>query len=248
MASGTNVKKIKKNKNIIRKGFDDLALHYDTFNDIITWGLHRIWKKKLIRLSNLKNKNIRALDLCCGSGDISLKLKFFLGENSEIFSVDFSKNMLSLFKNKIEHQKQKKGKARITLIEGDVTNLKIFKKQSIDLITIGFGLRNVQSRPKVLKECRRLLKKNAPLLILDVGKIKIPIIKLFHDFYFEKIVPKIGSLLQGFPHKMYSYLPASAKEYPSPKEISIELKKAGFTNVYYINLFFGSAVLHKAIY
>ena len=232
-----------KTKNEIKNGFDVLAKNYDFFNDAITFGLHRLWKKKIVKMSDLRNKNIKALDLCCGSGDISFILAKYLGKNANINAIDYSEKMLMVLQNKIS----KKTISNIKIIKSDVTNLSKFKNKSIDLITIGFGLRNITERKKLLLECRRVLKKGMPLLILDVGKIDNLIIKKLHNFYFEKIVPLIGKVIQKNNQKMFNYLPASAKTFPHQNILSKELLSNGFTQVTYKNLLFGSAVIHKAI-
>ena len=219
------------------------------FNDYITFGLHRLWKKKLVKSSGLKPKQAaRVLDLCCGSGDISLMFAHRLGAAGEVTALDFSAEMLGVLKKRLNGIKRQASTASIKAIQQDVTSLKNFSDHSFDAVSIGFGLRNLRGRSAALSEILRVLRPKARFLILDVGKIDQPFLKKLHAFYFERIVPLIGYFLEKArrKHDMYAYLPASSQSYPSQQKICEELKKAGFENVHYKNLLFGSAVIHVA--
>ena len=231
----------------IRKGFNELAPGYDRFNDWITLGLHRLWKRKLLALSGLEPKRGGAiLDLCCGSGDISLLFSKYLGPEAKVVALDFSAEMLAILKRRFAPYRNKEGWGKMEILQQDITSLSNFSSDSFALATMGFGLRNLQNRAAALKEIWRVLEPKGRLLVLDVGKVKITLLKSLHSFYFEKLVPQIGYLLHGQRHNMYSYLPASARVYPAPKEICKELEQAGFVRTAYRNLLFGSAVIHIA--
>ena len=231
----------------IRKGFNELAPAYDRFNDWITLGLHRLWKKKLIAFSSLgPQKGGQVLDLCCGSGDISLLFAKYLGPKGEILALDFSAEMLSVLRRRLDSYQNKKNWGTIKILQQDVTSLSNFSSASFVLAAMGFGLRNLQNRAAALKEVWRVLKPGGRLLVLDVGKVDLALLRPLHAFYFERVVPQIGHLLHGQKHNMYNYLPASARNYPPPKEICKELEQAGFIKTDYKNLLFGSAVIHIA--
>ena len=230
----------------IREGFNELAPFYDRFNDCITLGLHRLWKKKLIALSGLSpQKGGRVLDICCGSGDISLLFARHLGRRGEVLALDFSEEMLSILKKRLASLNGK-NLAQIKILQQDAASLSKVSSKSLELVSLGFGLRNIQNRSAALKEIWRVLKPGARLLVLDVGKVRLPLLRSIHALYFEKIVPKIGFLIHGRKHRMYQYLPASARQYPPPEGISKELEKAGFIKVIYKKLLFGSAGIHIA--
>ncbi len=234
----------------IHQGFDSLACQYDRFNDWITFGLHRVWKKKLLQESGFsKRENAKVIDLCCGSGDIALLFSKYLGKQSTVVAVDFSLNMLSVLKRRLEEGQRKQNNllGDVQIKMQDVSNLRNFSMSSFQLATMGFGLRNLPNRHKALKEIYRILGPKGRLLILDVGKVTFPLITQIHSFYFEKIVPRIGYLLNGKKHSMYAYLPVSARAYPNPNEICVELEKAGFAEPTYKRLLFGSAVIHMAV-
>ena len=237
----------------IRKNFDAIAGTYDRFNDIITFGMHRLWKRRAVRLTGLPRRpgpetNCHALDLCSGSGDLSLALARHLGPAQQVTSLDYSAGMLDVQRDRLARLPAAKLQdvARIEITEGDATDLSRFADASIDAITIGFGLRNVQDRARCLQECKRVLKPGARLVILDVGEVRGRIPRFFHDFYFENVVPRIGHILQGKHTEMYEYLPASARIYPTPPELVEELRTAGFADVRYKPQMMGAAVIHIA--
>ncbi len=230
----------------VKKNFSEIAASYDLYNDLITVGLHRFWKKLTVRSLGLKGrKNTSVLDLCCGSGDLTLLLTRELGPGSEITGLDFSPGMLEVMKRRVDNA----GLKDITVIikEGDAGNLEFRKDSTADGVTIAFGLRNVADRARTLREIHRVLKPGTRLAILDTGKVTLPVISALHSFFFKKIVPVIGHLISGKKHEMYDYLPASAEEYPGQEQLKKELLETGFTEVHYRNFLFGSAVLHTAV-
>ncbi|MCR9144642.1 MAG: ubiquinone/menaquinone biosynthesis methyltransferase [bacterium] len=244
----------------IRENFDAIADTYDRFNDIITFGMHRLWKRKAIRMTGLpryrasqKDANstkpaIHAMDLCSGSGDLSLLFAQYLGPAARVTSLDYSPGMLAVQERRLSARPDDAPAiAPIEILQGDATDLSRFPDDSVDAITIGFGLRNVQDRAACLNECRRVLKPGARLVILDVGEVKGRIPSFFHNFYFDKIVPRIGHMLQGEHTEMFEYLPASAKIYPGPQELAAELLAAGFQSAPFHKLMLGAAVIHAAV-
>lgn len=226
----------------VRRNFDEIAGHYDLFNDLITLGFHRRWKKRLLRESGLEGQNALVLDLCCGSGDISLLFKKNLAPASTVYSLDFSRAMLERLEKRLEGVKG----CPVEIIEGDATDLRRFQKDSLDAVSISFGLRNVTDRPRCMKEAFRTLRKGGRFLILDVGRVRPAFLRPVASLFFVKIVPLIGYVLQGGRHEMYDYLPASAGVFPAPEELKEEILRAGFSKVKIIHFFFGSAALLAA--
>ena len=230
----------------VKRNFDEIASHYDRFNDITTYGLHRLWKKVTVRSLQVENRpGMKVLDLCCGSGDLTLTLRSRKNFQGDIYSIDFSRGMLDILEARLKKGESRSG-ASIYVAEGDASQLKGFPDNSIDGIMIGFGLRNVTERQNCLNEIFRVLKPDGRLAILDVGQVPYPLIAFFHRWYFQQIVPRIGHYLHGAPHEMYNYLPESAKTYPDQKRLKEELETTGFNSVNYRNFLFGATVLHRA--
>lgn len=231
-----------KKSEYVQTNFNQIAGKYDLFNDLNSFFLHRVWKNSIIGeiRKNSKNESLQCLDLCCGTGDISLRL-IEMQESSKVFSVDFSENMLSIAQKRLEKY------PKSTVQFGDATNLKDFNDDSFDAVTIGFGLRNVNQLEKTLSEVFRILKPGGIFINLDVGKVKNPIIKIFADFYFFKIVPIMGYLIWGGKNEMFDYLPVSSLKYPGQDELKSIMEKNRFQNVKYRDFVFGNVTMHTGV-
>ncbi|MEM7181727.1 MAG: ubiquinone/menaquinone biosynthesis methyltransferase [Spirochaetota bacterium] len=224
----------------MRENFDVIARKYDIFNDLNSFFLHRHWKNAITRILDRKfPDSFVCLDLCCGTGDISVRIHKNT-QASKVYSVDFSENMLAIARNRM--QTTPNSDVRI----GDATNLQDFADKSLDAVTIGFGLRNVDNLQSTLDEIMRVLKPGGMYINLDVGKVKNPFIRFFADFYFFKIVPFIGYILWGKKNEMFDYLPVSSLHYPAQEELQDILLAAGFTDVSFRNFAFGNVALHVA--
>lgn len=242
--SGYQLPPAEERADYIRRNFDAIARNYDRFNDVVTFGFHRLWKRSAIRLAALPgNSNRQVLDLCCGSGDLTLLFADRLAADSKVTALDFSPGMLQILQHRLN---KKKYACAVELREGDAAHLTDCPNDFYDAVTIGFGLRNVQDRAGCLRECLRVLKPGRRLVILDVGRVNWTIPRVVHEFYFNRIVPRIGEWLHGERNEMYAYLPASARIYPGQQELARELEAAGFTEVRYANRFLGASVLHVA--
>ncbi|MGE8723161.1 ubiquinone/menaquinone biosynthesis methyltransferase [Leptospira terpstrae] len=224
----------------VRTNFDGIAKAYDRFNDWNSFFLHRVWKAWVVREAiKCVPKAKSALDLCCGTGDIALRL-WKEPQLDQIVGLDFSEKMLSFAFHKIPKD------PRVQLLIGDAMDLSQFKDGSFDIVTMGFGLRNVSDIKKCLLEIKRVLKKDGVFVNLDVGRVRPAFLKFFADFYFFKIVPLFGYLLYGKENEMFDYLPHSSKAYPDQETLANILKELEFQNVRFQNFVFGNAVAHVA--
>ncbi|MBK8394886.1 MAG: ubiquinone/menaquinone biosynthesis methyltransferase [Leptospiraceae bacterium] len=223
----------------VRTNFDVIASKYDLFNDLNSFFLHRHWKNSIISLikKTFPNTNLDCLDLCCGTGDISIRLTN-LNLSKEVYSVDFSEKMLKVARQRL--QNISKSKVEI----GDATNLKNLASNKFDVVTVGFGLRNVDNLEKSLSEIYRVLKPGGLFINLDVGKVKNPVIRFFADFYFFRIVPLLGYIIWGAKNDMFDYLPVSSLSYPDQDSLERLIKKSNFQNVSYKNFVFGNVAMH----
>ncbi|MGJ4789382.1 ubiquinone/menaquinone biosynthesis methyltransferase [Leptospira koniambonensis] len=225
----------------VRVNFNRIASKYDRFNDCSTFFLHRSWKNRLVQEIEAETKGpIQVLDLCCGTGDISIRLEKSQRVGS-LLSLDFSENMLEVAKTRLETSIDQ---GRVKVEWGDATNLSQIKNESLDAVSIGFGLRNVNNLDKALSEIYRVLKPGGVFANLDVGKVKNPFIKAFADFYFFRIVPFFGYVLWGGKNEMFDYLPVSSLYYPDQEGLKSKLEQAGLEKVRYTNFVFGNSVLH----
>lgn len=224
----------------VKSNFDHIAKAYDRFNDWNSFFLHRSWKNWVVKEALKESSDPKnAVDLCCGTGDITERLARVKSIES-VTGIDFSENMLSYAKSKLILAD------RVKLEVGDAMNLKSLKNDSIDIVTMGFGLRNVSDLKKCLLEIKRVLKPGGVFVNLDVGRVRPKFLKYFADFYFFRIVPIFGYLLYGSKHEMFDYLPHSAKSYPDQENLKKILEELGFHSVRFTNFVFGNAVGHVA--
>ncbi len=220
----------------VQKKFSKIAGKYDLFNDLFTLGMHRYWKRFLVKKTELAKGN-NALDICCGTGDITQLLNNKVEEEGQVIGLDFSSGMLE-----VAHARNIN--SEVSLLRSDASILPM-QDCSLDAVTVGYGLRNLVNIEMCLKEVFRVLKPGGRFLSLDVGKVKIPGIRHFFDFYFFHIVPIIGKMIYS-GEDMFDYFPQSSVNYPSQENLSEMLENTGFTNVRFYNFCFGANVIHFA--
>jgi len=224
----------------VRTRFDAIARRYNLYNDLITQGQHRLWKRVLVKNIPVRPHS-RGLDICCGTGDIAKRCYKRLSPGDTQISLDFSPNMLRIARQRFPAANGEAAPASHVLC-GDAMRLP-FADGSFHYITVGFGLRNVSDLAACLKEILRVLAPGGVFASLDVGKVHTRGFRQLADFYFFKIVPFIGTLLQP-GEEMYHYLPHSSVNYPSQDEMKILLEDTGFRQVRLKEFLCGTAVLH----
>ncbi|AFB21388.1 bifunctional demethylmenaquinone methyltransferase/2-methoxy-6-polyprenyl-1,4-benzoquinol methylase UbiE [Rickettsia canadensis] len=227
---------------LVNNVFSNVADKYDLMNDLMSFGLHRLWKDEFIRY--IPNLNSHILDVASGSGDIALKLAKKArdrGNNVSLTLSDINEEML-------RHAKKKA--IDLNLFQ----NLKFtlasaaalpFSDNSFDYYTIAFGIRNVPDINKALKEAYRVLKPMGKFICLEFSKVKEGILKDFYKFYSFNIIPQIGQMIAG-NKEAYEYLIESIDLFPSQDKFRIMIKEAGFEEVNYKNLSNGIVAVHSA--
>ena len=220
----------------VEQMFNKIAKKYDLFNDIITFGMHRQWKRYVARQTDLHAEQ-SCLDLCCGTGDIAREvLRQY--PSSKVTGLDFSEEMLNIAESKNNNE------ITVQYIPGDAINIP-FQDAAFDAVTIGYGMRNVQSISQFLREILRVLKPEGVLVSLDVGKVRIPILAELNHFYFFHIVPLVGKLLMP-GEEIFQYLPESSLEYPNQESLTNLMIETGFEKVGFHNFVFGASAVHVA--
>ncbi|MDZ8051613.1 MAG: bifunctional demethylmenaquinone methyltransferase/2-methoxy-6-polyprenyl-1,4-benzoquinol methylase UbiE [Aulosira sp. ZfuVER01] len=205
----------------IRDIFDRIAPVYDQLNDWLSLGQHRIWKAMAIKWSNPEPGDT-CLDLCCGSGDITLGLARRVGATGKVYGVDFSANLLAMAKERSQRQYLH---PNITWVEADVLDLP-FEDNKFDAATMGYGLRNVKDIPRSLKELYRVLKPGAKAAILDFHRPENAQLRSFQQWYLENIV--VPAATQLGVKEEYAYISPSLDRFPVGKE-QVELaSQVGF--------------------
>jgi demethylmenaquinone methyltransferase / 2-methoxy-6-polyprenyl-1,4-benzoquinol methylase len=216
--------------------FARIARRYDLINDLQSFGLHRSWKRRVVELAQIKTGD-RALDLCCGTGDISFALA---QRGAETIGLDFSPQMLEVAESR---QKNRNSQfANLKFLQGDAQQIP-FPDNSFDIVTIGYGLRNLASWENGLAEMRRVARPGARLVVLDFGK---PPNALWRAVYFAHLrcsVPLIGLLFCG-DARAYAYILESLKNYPAQLAVAEKMRELKLANVRVINLLGGAMAIN----
>ena len=228
------ITKQEKNKKV-NAVFDSVANNYDLMNNLMSLGLHHVWKKILIETTTLK-PNSKILDIAAGTADISIEF-FKKNKDFEIFHTDINLSMLKEGKKKLINQ----GKITPSIL-CDAEALP-FPNNYFDCVTIGFGLRNMTNKERALKEIYRVLSPGGMIIILEFSKIWRPLRKAYDIFSF-KIVPKLGKLFAK-DEKSYKYLVESIRMHPDQKMLLELLKEQGFEKTSFMNLSAGIVAIHK---
>jgi demethylmenaquinone methyltransferase/2-methoxy-6-polyprenyl-1,4-benzoquinol methylase len=218
--------------------FASIARRYDLLNDLQSFGLHRLWKRRVVKLANVKPGD-RALDLCCGTGDIALALA---RRDAETTGLDFSPQMLEVAAARRRNANRKSQIANPKFIQGDAQQIP-FRENSFDIATVGYGLRNLASWEKGLKEMLRVVKPGGRIIVLDFGK---PANLIWRKIYFTHLkcsVPLIGLLFCGNP-QAYAYILESLKHYPAQLAVAEKMRGLKLANVRVINLLGGAMAIN----
>ena len=226
----------KSTERLVAKVFQDVFDKYDLMNDLMSLGIHRLWKKKFIHYLN-PQKNTTLIDVASGTGDIAKLYLNKVNDKGSVCCVDENKDMLNLSKKKF------KGNTNIKWFCNNAEELP-FKKNCFDYYTVSFGIRNVNNINKTLKEAYRVLKPGGRFLCLEFSKVQNEILNKLYKTY-SKSIPKIGKLIVG-KSDPYEYLINSIEKFNSQEEFIKQIKKQNFINVSYRNLSAGIVAIHSA--
>jgi demethylmenaquinone methyltransferase/2-methoxy-6-polyprenyl-1,4-benzoquinol methylase len=220
----------------VRVLFDRIAQRYDFINDLQSLGLHRHWKRVLVELAQ-SQKPKRALDLCCGTGDLAYNLSRI---PCRVLALDFSSTMLG-----VATRRSTQGcPLTPVFIRADALSVPV-RDRTFDLVTVGYGLRNLVDIPLGLQEIFRILQPGGWVLILDFGKPSNPAWRAIYFLYLRTLVPFLGWVLAGDRHA-YAYILPSLKAYPAQTGIGLALERAGFAVISLKNFLGGVTSIHMA--
>jgi demethylmenaquinone methyltransferase / 2-methoxy-6-polyprenyl-1,4-benzoquinol methylase len=232
----------------VREMFSRIAPRYDLLNHLLSFSLDHVWRKRTARRFQrvLRRTEARIVDLCCGTGDLTLALnrerehalRDAGAHRMPIIGADFAQPMVVRARKKAGHRAH----AAVFII-ADALHLP-FQDESVDLVTSAFGFRNLAHYEEGLHEIARVLKRGGRVGILEFSEPTGPMASLFR-FYFRRILPLVGGAISG-SGEAYSYLPSSVAGFPSPEELTALMRKAGFEEVRVEAWNFGSVVLHSA--
>lgn len=219
--------------------FHSVAAKYDVMNDLMSLGIHRIWKRFTIDASGVKPGQ-RVLDLAGGTGDLTAKFSRMVGDKGEVVLADINHSMLEVGKHKLINKGLIKN---IKYVQANAEALP-FPDNHFDVITIAFGLRNVTDKDKALRSMFRVLKPGGRLLVLEFSKPTSETLSKVYDAYSFHLLPKMGSLVAN-DSESYQYLAESIRMHPDQDTLEGMMKTAGFEQTSYNNLTGGIVALHK---
>ena len=220
----------------VRGVFSSVAQKYDVMNDLMSGGLHRLWKTFTIQIAGVR-KGERVLDVAGGTADLSLAFARQAGETGQVWLTDINHAMLSVGRDRMLD----KGFVAPAM-QCDAEKLP-FPDNYFDLVTVAFGLRNMTHKDKALAEMRRVLRTGGRLLVLEFSKVWEPL-SPFYDLYSFKVLPWLGSKIVGDADS-YRYLAESIRMHPDQETLKGMMEHAGLAKVEYFNLTAGVVALHR---
>jgi demethylmenaquinone methyltransferase/2-methoxy-6-polyprenyl-1,4-benzoquinol methylase len=226
---------------LVANVFHSVASKYDIMNDVMSFGIHRIWKRFTLEMSGVR-KNQRVLDLAGGTGDLALKFADLVGPDGEVVLSDINDSMLKHGREKLT-DKGKVGNVRYAQANAECLP---FPDNYFDCITIAFGLRNVTDKDAALHSMYRVLKPGGRLLVLEFSKTQLPGLTPIYDTYSFKVLPLMGKLIAN-DEESYRYLAESIRMHPDQETLKEMMLQAGFNTCEYFNMSGGIVALHRGI-
>ena len=224
----------------VRGMFSEVAPRYDLLNHLLSANIDKHWRNRTIKRlhSNLNKPGVRALDICCGTGDMTILLEKATGRPA--LGSDFCHPML------IEASKKlRAGNLGSPLFEADGLGLPL-RDNCVDVVTVAFGFRNFTNYRQGITEMLRVLRPGGTAAVLEFTQPPNAAFRSLYNFYSTRVLPKIGGIISGSP-KAYKYLPESVRKFPTAPELADQLRQAGFTKVEFEYMTFGIVALHLAV-
>jgi demethylmenaquinone methyltransferase/2-methoxy-6-polyprenyl-1,4-benzoquinol methylase len=227
---------------LVREVFSSVARRYDLMNDLMSGGIHRLWKDAFVEWLDPRPGR-RVLDVAGGTGDIALRIAGFArarGGEAEVTVCDINADMLGEGVRRAEARRE----AALSWVCGDAEKLPI-PDASMDAYTIAFGIRNVTHIDRALAEAKRVLKPGGRFLCLEFSRVEAPGLDALYDLYSMNVLPRLGRMVAG-DAEAYRYLAESIRRFPPQKEFARMIEAAGLSRVKVRNLTGGIAAMHSA--
>jgi len=221
----------------VRAMFGRVAHRYDLANHLLSFNIDRYWRARTVTRvrATLRTPGAKALDLCCGTGDMLLALEADRGD--AVWGSDFCHPMLTAAASKIARRR-----FRSRLFESDALRIPV-RDGSFDLVTVAFGFRNLANYAEGIAEMRRVLRRGGVAAILEFSQPPNPLFAALYNFYSRRVLPAVGGALSG-SKDAYRYLPESVRKFPSAEELARNMRDAGFSDVTFERLTGGIVCLH----
>ena len=222
----------------VREVFDRVAPRYDLMNDLMSLGLHRLWKAFAVSVARLRPGE-RVLDVASGSGDLAQAFARRVGPTGEVWATDINRSMLERGRDRLLD-----AGCLAPAVQCDAERLP-FPERSFDCVTVGFGLRNMTNKEAALADMTRVLRPGGRLVVLEFSKVWKPLEKPY-DLYSFKVLPWLGEKIAG-DAAAYRYLAESIRMHPDQQTLAAMLERAGLAEVQFFNLGAGVAAVHRGV-
>lgn len=224
---------------MVRGVFDSVASRYDVMNDLMSAGVHRIWKRFTIELSGVRRGN-RVLDIAGGTGDLAAKFAPMVGDEGEVVLADINASMLRVGRDRLIDTGVR---GNLHYVQADAQFLP-FPDDHFDCITIAFGLRNVTDKDLAMRSMLRILKPGGRLLVLEFSKPRNPLLSKAYDAYSFGVLPFMGKLVTG-DSESYQYLAESIRMHPDQETLQQMMEDAGFARCDFHDMTGGVVAVHR---
>ncbi|MGD0640012.1 MAG: bifunctional demethylmenaquinone methyltransferase/2-methoxy-6-polyprenyl-1,4-benzoquinol methylase UbiE [Roseiarcus sp.] len=238
---GERTVRLDEKQGLVDDVFRKVADRYDLMNDLMSFGLHRIWKDIFVaKLRPPRHRPFLHLDVAGGTGDIAFRVAAAGGEATEVTVVDVNPDMLRVGAQRAH--KRREG-ARIRFVEGNAEALPL-PDSTFDAYTIAFGIRNVPRMERALAEAYRVLKRGGRFLCLEFSRVDVPVLDRVYEAYSDAAIPALGKVVAG-DGPAYRYLVESIRKFPPPDRFADMIGDAGFSRVEYTRLTAGVVAIHS---
>ncbi len=226
---------------LVGEVFSSVAGKYDLMNDLMSFGIHRLWKRHFVSSSGVRRGD-RVLDLAGGTGDIAALMLDRVGRDGEVVIGDINAGMLGVGRDRMT-DRGVVGPVRYVRLNAEALP---FPDQHFHAVTIAFGLRNVTDKSSALREMRRVLKPGGKAMVLEFSEVTEPLLKPLYDIHSFEILPRLGQLFAG-DSSSYRYLAESIRKHPNQDALRQLMLDAGFDRVDYRNLSAGIVAIHTGV-
>ncbi|NJL58410.1 MAG: bifunctional demethylmenaquinone methyltransferase/2-methoxy-6-polyprenyl-1,4-benzoquinol methylase UbiE [Desulfobacteraceae bacterium] len=221
--------------------FTTVARRYDLMNTLLSFGIHHLWKRKAIGMMNLSPGN-NVLDLCGGTGDLAILAKKAVGKAGKVVLYDINREMMQVGKHSTSFTDIR---SEILYVQGNAEKIS-FSDKSFDVVTVGFGVRNLTHLEIGFREMYRILRPGGTMMCLEFSEPVNPVFRRLYDMYSFHIMPRLGEMIAG-SRQAYTYLPESIRLFPKPDKLCDILENIGFSDVSYCRLTNGIAAIHIGV-
>jgi demethylmenaquinone methyltransferase / 2-methoxy-6-polyprenyl-1,4-benzoquinol methylase len=225
----------------VKAVFDSVATRYDFMNDLMSFGMHRLWKRLAV-LAAMVRIDDQILDLAGGSGDLTCLFAERIGPKGHVIISDINGEMLNVGRDRLIDAGLNE---KVSIVQANAESLP-FPSQSFDVVSIAFGLRNVTNKTAALAEMYRMLKPGGRALILEFSELKVPALQKAYDAFSFRVLPKLGQLVAN-DSESYRYLAESIRVHPNQETLLSMMQSVGFERCRYRNMAGGVVALHDAI-